>query len=383
MENKQLLYDLYKVYSPSRGEKKMRKFIKDYIKRNIPGVTLDYDSTGNIYATKGAGDSFPCVVSHIDQVQKTHGKDFMVIEVDGKCFGFSPSAMEMRGLGADDKNGIWVCLQVLAKYDTIKCAFFVGEEIGCVGSSDANMEFFEDCRYVLQCDRRNGGDLITSIWGDLCSEEFLDDSDFATFGYRETDGLSTDVGTLKDNGLKVSCVNMSCGYYNPHTDEEWTNLGELQNCLDFVCHIIEKCAKVYPHESMPYGSKWGMDDDYFHGYGYGGYRSFGPDSHIDFGSSRKKHWGWNTKTHSYEWVYEDEEDDVDEQSAGYTPGGSSYILDDDRDDMEWEIGNCLDDDMEDADIITDIQMYYPYYTSWAIQGVIDKVRGKRLPRQFS
>ena len=197
MEHDELLRQLYCIHSPSRNEKKMRKFIKDYIKRNIPEVELSFDKTGNIYAKKGTSDTYPCVVSHIDQVQDLHGHDFRCYVVDGKVFGFSSSAMKMRGLGADDKNGIWVCLNVLAKYDVMKCAFFVGEEIGCVGSSDADMNFFEDCRYVLQCDRKNGGDLITSIWGDLCSDEFLNDTDYATFGYKTTTGLSTDVRLLR------------------------------------------------------------------------------------------------------------------------------------------------------------------------------------------
>jgi hypothetical protein len=37
----------------------------------------------------------------------------------------------MEGLGADDKNGIWIALQCLKKYDTVKVAFFVSEEVGC------------------------------------------------------------------------------------------------------------------------------------------------------------------------------------------------------------------------------------------------------------
>ena len=372
MENKQLLYNLYKVYSPSRGEKKMRKFIKDYIKRNIPGVELDYDSTGNIYATKGRGESYPCVVSHIDQVQKKHNRDFKVIEIDGKCFGFSPCVMEMQGLGADDKNGIWVCLQCLAKYDLIKCAFFVGEEIGCVGSSDAKMEFFEDCRFVLQCDRRNGGDLITSIWSDLCSKEFLDDIDFKDFGYRECDGLITDVGTLKDNGLKVSCVNMSCGYYEPHTDEEWTNLAELQNCLEFVEHIIEKCTRVYPHESSLF--TWKDDDDYNFGWFYGGgHKSYGPHQPIGFGNSTKKHWGWNERTHSYEWVDDEEEELTPEEQLGQ----------DEWDDVNSEIFDCIQSGLEDKDIITDIQYFFPDFDSDIIQLMIDDVRRTVSARNFS
>ena len=379
MENKELLYSLYKVYSPSRGEKKMRKFIKDYIKRNIPGVTLEYDSAANIYATKGHGESYPCVVSHIDQVQKKHNKDFKVIEIDGKCFGFSPCVMEMQGLGADDKNGIWVCLQCLAKYDNIKCAFFVGEEIGCVGSDAANMDFFNDCRFVLQCDRRNGGDLITSIWADLCSQEFLDDIDFADFGYHEEDGLTTDVGTLKDNGLKVSCVNMSCGYYEPHTDEEWTNLAELQNCLEFVEHIIEKCTRVYPHESVRRG--WGMDDDDYFGYLYGGgYRSYGPKQPINYGSRGGLTWAWNDYKKCYENRYEDEDEGA---ATALSNAEEEQLRDDEWDDINSQIfDDCLNG-LEDKDIITDIQFFFPHYDSELIQMMIDDVRKSFAFRQFS
>ena len=373
MENKELLYDLYRIYSPSRGEKRLKKFVKNYIRTNIPGVEITHDNVGNIYAKKGAGDSFPCVVSHLDQVQKVHESDFMCIEVEGKVFGFSPKSMEMRGLGADDKNGVWVCLQCLAKFDNIKCAFFVGEEIGCVGSSDADMKFFEDCRFVLQCDRRNGHDLITSIWGDLCSEEFLADTDFKDFGYKETDGLSTDVGTLKDNGLKVSCVNMSCGYYAPHTDEEYTDLSELQHCLDFVCHIIGKCTKVYPHEGSSY--KWGgndydWDDLFARPYGgYGGYTAYGPKQPIKVAESSGKHWGWNERTHSYEWVDDEPEEDIVNQ--------------DEIDDINSEIYDCCLNGMEDKDIITDIQYFFPYYDSPTIQGMIDDVRRSFDFRQYS
>lgn len=368
MENKELLYNLYKVHSPSNGEKKMRKFIKDYIKRNIPEVELEYDKVGNIYARKGVANDYPCVVSHIDQVQEKHGKDFQCIEVGGRVFGFSQKAMEMRGLGADDKNGIWVCLQVLAKYDTMKCAFFVGEEIGCVGSDAANMDFFADCRYVLQCDRRNGGELITSIWGDLCSQEFLDDCGYKDFGYKQTEGLSTDVGTLKDNGLKVSCVNMSCGYYNPHTDEEWTDLAELDNCLHFVEHIIEVCTKVYPHESVGFGSYRR----------YGGYRHYGgfdwsgwddDDYSLNPKSAQgKRVWAWNEKTHSYGYVYEDKEEEltvVDEDAKSY---------EEDVDEANNIIFVGLWQGTDEDSIVDDVRYFFPRFGSDEVHQMIKQIR---------
>jgi hypothetical protein len=258
-----LLKELFKIYSPSKNEKKMRKFIKWWIKNNVPEATIMTDEIGNIYVTKGETETYPCLAAHMDQVQKIHSKDFEAIETKDYIFGFSRKNKRQEGLGADDKVGVWVNLKCLKKFDHIKAVFFVGEEVGCVGSGKCNMEFFDDCRYVIQCDRRNGDDLITTIggWTQLCSPEFIKDIQPELFGYKEESGLITDVGELKERGLKVSAINLSCGYYEPHTDREFVIKSEVLNCLAFVRHIITTCTKTYPHE----------DDDYCfgrHGYGY-------------------------------------------------------------------------------------------------------------------
>jgi hypothetical protein len=59
----------------------------------------------------------------------------------------------------------------------------------------------------------------------------------------------TDVETLKNKGVNLCMLNISCGYYNPHTDNEFTVISELQNCLAFVENIIENCTDVYEHKS--------------------------------------------------------------------------------------------------------------------------------------
>lgn len=243
------LLDLYRIYSPSGGEKPMKKYIKNWVKNNVQGCKITHDNKGNIYVTKGDSDTYPCIVSHIDQVQDKYSDDYNVYLLKDTLMGYSQKRREFEGLGADDKNGIWVCLKCLQKYDIMKCAFFVEEEIGCGGSSAAKIDWFDDCRFVLQCDRRGGSDLITNIsWIDLCSDEFLQDINYSAYGYKPTSGLMTDVETLKNRGVNLSMLNISCGYYNPHTDNEFTVISELKNCLAFVENIIENCTDVYPHK---------------------------------------------------------------------------------------------------------------------------------------
>ena len=75
----ELLKKLYKVYSPSGKERAMIKFIWNYTRR-IPGTKIETDITGNLYITKGEAESYPCIVAHLDQVQRLHSKDFMAVE---------------------------------------------------------------------------------------------------------------------------------------------------------------------------------------------------------------------------------------------------------------------------------------------------------------
>lgn len=246
-----LLKKLYEIHSPSRNERAMKKFIKGYVKKHIPGVTFRSDHVGNLYMTRGNSETYPCIVAHLDQVQREHSKDFKAIETEDIIFGYSPKNRKREGLGADDKNGIWIALKCLEKYECIKVAFFVSEEIGCVGSRGADLSFFEDTRFVIEPDRRGYEDLITDIsFTSLCSNEFLKDTGFERFGYKEKSGMMTDVLELKERGLGVSCINLSCGYYEPHTHEEFTVKKDLLNCLRLVEHIIENCQSVYPHENL-------------------------------------------------------------------------------------------------------------------------------------
>lgn len=267
----ELLKQLYSIHSMSGQEDAMRKFVKKYVK-GMPGDIVLRQDHGNIYITKGQSDTYPCLVAHLDQVQRLHSADFRVFEQDGNLFGFSYENRRLEGLGADDKNGIWIALKCLERFPVLKVAFFKEEEIGCGGSSIADMSFFKDCRYCLQADRKNGGDLIADICGPICSDEFIRDIQplMDRHGYKKTYGLMTDVETLVDKGVGISCINLSCGYYDPHTDHESTNIDELYNALGFVWGILKTLDKVYPftppepdYSDFKYCG-WG-------GYSYGGY----------------------------------------------------------------------------------------------------------------
>lgn len=272
------LIELYNISSPSGKEEAMAAYLTK--KLEDLGCKVSKDMYGNIYAVKGKATTYPCVVAHMDEVHTAKPSGFRVVSVAEMLFGIDIDNNRFSGIGADDKNGIWIALKCLEKFDIMKVAFFVQEETGCGGSSRCDMNFFDDCRFVLQCDRKNGSNIISNACGtELCSKEFLEDLPMKKFGYSTTEGLMTDVYMLKTKGLNVSCINISCGYYNPHTDNEYTVKSELYNCLSFVEEVIETMVDVYPHTYTPkyiYG-RWGESV-----YGYT------PYDDVDYKGSR---WG--------------------------------------------------------------------------------------------
>lgn len=258
------LKDVLRVQSYSYEQWRMFAYIIRKIKES------DYDfyvDGGNIYIEKGDAYAKPCIVAHMDTVHPIT-EDLSILNIDGKLTGFNKVKMEQTGIGGDDKVGIFIALECLNTFDNIKVAFFIDEEVGCMGSYDADMSFFDNCTFVLQCDRKGNRDFITTASGtELSSSTFQKTikKTLKRFGYAMTSGMMTDVMALKENGLRVSCANISCGYYNPHSDNEYVVIDDVMNCLDLVVELMSLYGdEVFPHEfkakkysfKTGWGGKW-------------------------------------------------------------------------------------------------------------------------------
>ena len=268
MTRKQHLIDILSIQTTSGNEFDMIAYIHDFCSA-LPNVKSRIKDN-NVYVTKGKSTSYPCMVSHTDTVHSIH-KHFSVHEANDQIFAYSTDDMQQVGVGGDDKVGIWLCLQMLMSVDVIKCAFFHSEEIGCVGSRAADMSFFNDVSYCLQGDRRGNKDFVHSISGQLYSDDFAKAVApiIKQYGYQEATGAITDVGQLAENGIGVSVANMSCGYYNPHSDSEVVVYPDADNCLDMCIHIFTALGnKKFPHEYTTqrydfsnYDFDWDYEDD--------------------------------------------------------------------------------------------------------------------------
>jgi tripeptide aminopeptidase len=244
------LIDIAKLQSYSGEEHIMNEHILDRLSNLGMSVTIQETKYGkNIYATKGVAPIYPCIVAHTDTVHafidKKHPEDRLnIFELNGLLYAMSDEA-EQVGIGGDDKVGIWACLMLAEQFDNIKIAFFCSEEVGCRGSAEADLKFFSDCSFILQADRRGYGDFVNNIGGAISSKDFQKfvKPIMSRYGYKFCNGGITDVGELSSNDVGISCANISCGYYNPHTKSEVICWEDALNCLLMMYDIV--CAGGY------------------------------------------------------------------------------------------------------------------------------------------
>jgi predicted site-specific integrase-resolvase len=253
MKNLERLKEVLSIESETYDVKRMVDFIRN--RANELGANIITVENNNIYITKGqpSDHGYHCIVAHTDTVHKIlkTGKLKVCQLDDDHLIGFDENSKSLAGIGGDDKVGIYIALSMLEEMDSIKVAFFRDEEVGCIGSKEADMSFFDDVMYVLQCDRKGNSDFVNKISNkELQSKIFMEDVTpvISAHNYKFSNGGTTDVEALYVKGLKVSSANMSCGYYNPHSDDEIVCVSDVFRCEEMVYDIFCTLLQRYPIE---------------------------------------------------------------------------------------------------------------------------------------
>jgi len=237
-----LLKKLLVIDHPSKYEWPMLSFIINECYK-IGDLHFETDGYCNIFITKNTTNPefYPAVICHTDCVIPCAHKEIKI--KNGRITGRDKSTGKQVALGADDANGICCALQLLKVIPDLKVVFTTEEEIGFLGADFAtqNVDFFYNVSYMIQADRRGKSDLIVHTNGIYsASEEWLKEATpiMAKYGYTDAWGIGTDVGVLSEE-LQISGVNISCGYYSEHTNNETVVIDELQNCLNFMESLLK------------------------------------------------------------------------------------------------------------------------------------------------
>ena len=257
--DKKLLKEILSIPSYSGNERKLVNFICEFLEENK--IPYKVDELFNIYCTKGEADIYPCVVAHTDTVHNNNYIDVRT-ELKKNCRNVLKEAYKgynakgkPTGIGGDDKAGVFACLTLLLELPALKAAFFVSEEIGCKGSKEADEAFFENVGYAIQFDAPFDY-MVTEVSSGVPlfdrRSEFFKKANNVLVEYIIPEYGShpfTDVYALKKL-FDFSCINLSIGYYEHHTADEYVILEDVENGIKIGREIIaslgyEKYKKRY------------------------------------------------------------------------------------------------------------------------------------------
>lgn len=234
---------------PHGTEKKLLKRLPKGLKK---------DPFGNYFLQIGESNSM--FAAHLDtacsyEKKVNHTFDGKYIKTDGTTI-----------LGADDKAGVVVLLYMIEKKIPGLYYFFVGEEVGCIGSGQfaehmEENELFPEINKVVSFDRRGTESIITHQWaGRCCSDEFGNAlaKEFGEQGLKmELDPTGVCTDSIQFQEFVPECTNISVGYYSEHTTSEKQDIEFLSKLCKAVVEIDWDNLPAERDPSVPDYGMWG------------------------------------------------------------------------------------------------------------------------------
>lgn len=236
------------------SQKELKKYVAKRLKETHDNITV---GDGFVYAQ----GTFPVLlVAHMDTVHKELPK---VIYYDRE----TDSVLSPQGIGGDDRCGVYMIFEVIKRFNC-SVLFCEDEEIGAVGTEkflDTKLAKTLEFNYAIEFDRQGKND---AVFYDCDNPEF---EDFITEEFYKTAyGTFSDISYLAPY-LECAAVNLSCGYYKPHTTNEYVVLKEMEDSIQAACNILARTTEAdkFEYIEVKYSSgysKYGWYDDYEESY---------------------------------------------------------------------------------------------------------------------
>jgi len=212
------------------------RVLDEMVKHRLLPKNMQKDAHGNYFYT--IGNSRTIFASHLDTVSSKH--EAVTHVVDGDTIKTDGTTT----LGADDKAGVCVMVWMIKNNIPGTYYFFIGEEVGCIGSGLAAKNGLFKGLYdrIISFDRRGTNSIIThQSWSRCCSDAFADafcdELNKSGLSYIKDDGgVYTDSAEFVD--LIPECTNVSVGYYSEHTTRENQNIKHLIDLCN-ACILVE------------------------------------------------------------------------------------------------------------------------------------------------
>lgn len=200
------------------------------------------------------------LVAHLDTVHKKL-PTIICYSKDGDYM------MSPQGIGGDDRCGVYIILALLDKLPFKPyIVFTMDEEIGGIGAQAfvdymSTKDSLPELKYIVEFDRKGNDDCV---FYDCDNKDFTNFVE--SFGFKTQYGSFSDISTIAP-AFGVAAVNLSSGYYNPHTEHEYVSMNDMHDIIEMslkmLCSESEKFEYIEKVYSVSKYSKYG------YGYGYG------------------------------------------------------------------------------------------------------------------
>ena len=214
------------AYLLNLTQAELKEFLYNYLTEfNMSPISDD----GFLYAE---GNIPILLVAHMDTVFEEIPKNLVYKKYTDKIYN------TIGGLGGDDRCGIYAIMELLKKHRP-HVLFTEDEELGCIGAIKVVEKLNRpNVKYIIEFDRKGKKDCVFYECGNI---DFIN--------YVESFGFKTNYGTYSDISIigkywDIASVNLSCGYYNEHTEKEYIIFNQLLKTINRANSIITEIKKA-------------------------------------------------------------------------------------------------------------------------------------------
>lgn len=225
--------------------------VKNYMRKYLSSKQYKViDEDGFLYAK---GTIPVLLVAHMDTVHST--VPHCISQTNGKIL--SP-----QGIGGDDRCGIFIIANIVKE---LHCSVLLceDEEIGGVGAHkfvETNYIHELDVNYMIEFDRKGNQDAVFYS----CDNEEFTEFVIKNTGFQKAFGSYSDISTLMP-ASKLCAVNLSSGYYNAHTKDEYVMYDEMLTAIEVGKKLINApCSEPFEYKARAYDrGGWGNFNSYY------------------------------------------------------------------------------------------------------------------------
>ena len=201
-----------------------------------------YNTKDFLYAE---GDAPYMLVAHLDTV---HKQEPSII-----CYSKDNNyIMSPQGIGGDDRCGVYIILSLLRQLPYKPYILFtMGEEVGCVGAKAFvkwlcdDPDMLPDLKFIVEYDRKGNKDCVFYNCDNKDFEKFVEG-----FGFKTAYGTSSDIKVIAPE-LGAAAVNLSSGYYNPHTEHEYVCMSDMHNVINASIEMLTAECESFKYIAKP------------------------------------------------------------------------------------------------------------------------------------